>query len=142
VYWDFSEWNSCTCGHVYAAAIGEEGTPADDEGLHVPGGLYAATLKAIAAANAEVGDADGYRQSEGLEQTAEEWGVEAAQTMLAEVVSNLTSARAREMVPDSRAFTSHLKAAALGLLDNAIGKIELEHEAARLKLAEREPVGA
>lgn len=100
--YEFMDFNRCTCGHVYAAVHGAFGTRGGQASQNHDS-LYVAALEAVAAiSEADRGDHEDPRQ----------------------YVSYATVVRAGSQT-DARS-------AALALVNDAIAKIEAEHETDRL----------
>lgn len=125
--WKFSNWSSCTCGHIYLAATGERGRECEVTQPRRVDGLYEEAMKAVIRANPE---ARAY---------AEEVYVF---DPLAVAVSNATTDRARKLagrgddddVDDETDYQESRRRGALDLIDRTITYIETGHEAARQKL--------
>ena len=126
-YWDFGEWASCTCGHIYAVATGEEAKLSMVTQPAKVDGLYQAVLHEVAEANG-VGKADAYK------------------SVLHSVVSDLTSSKARDVVAARKGESSFSKdddldayrVGALTLVRNTIMAIEARHEMARRQVAKED----
>lgn len=117
--WRFSIWNSCTCGHIYVAAVGEraphDGWITDAEGTD---GLYEACLRAIVRENSDLGPDEVRR--------------------VASFVSDLTSDLGYALDEDDfdEDETEVTRQAALNLIGQTIDRIELRHRQAMRQLAE------
>lgn len=113
VYFNFSAWSSCTCGHIYAAALGIEGMP--DEGgevKHCVDEGYRAALKAITRLKPDLRPGS-------------------LTVHLTDFVSDMTEDYAQRQPPS---YNDRLRPAALEMLDEAIAMTEAELEEARVKI--------
>lgn len=116
VEWDFENWPSCTCGHVYRGVTGAKATLSSD--IRSPSGeraeLFLATLRAIADASPET-------QRERAEASLPDQDDDIATEAL--VASNLTRVVAG-LSPtgsyDVGEYGGRLREAAVKLIDRAI----------------------
>lgn len=122
--WLFSSWATCSCGHIYLAAVGSPGVESDIIEARRVDGLYEEVMKAVVRANpaARSYARDAY-----------------VYDPLAVAVSNATSTRARSLgdgghEDDDVEYNESRRRGALDLIDAAIARIEASHEAARREL--------
>jgi hypothetical protein len=109
----FTEWTSCTCGHIYAAATGARANDPEDVAPPLAGDIdpiYAAAIAAVAKYN-DVRYADPYGVSNRTASTAD----------LDDIPFDAVDAK-----------DDAYRAAALTLVNTAISKLEAEHETNRL----------
>lgn len=111
--WDFGSWATCTCGHIYAVATGEEASVRDVTSPARIDGVYQAVLFEVAQAN-------------GYNVYYEELGY------VHSLVSDLT-ARQREDRDDED--NDAYRVAALELIRNTITTIRSRQDEARKQVA-------
>jgi hypothetical protein len=113
--YEFSQWERCTCGHIYS---GWKGSMATNEChvRHIGGPVYSQALRAVVAAASDSAE------------TIERLEMELSTGDLTALVSDWTRVTAR-----SEGLSA--KEAALKLLDNAIAYVEEEERQAWLEVA-------
>ena len=143
-YWDYGCWSSCTCGHIYGAAMNAQGKDPllDEEGVHKHGAaewdmdrLYTTVLERVD--RAVTGHPDFDRKMALSGDALAHWRL-AHRDEDAPMyrVSDLTAA----LTPGSRRpHSEQYRKAALWMIDVTIETIQREHRAAMAECAAATP---